>query len=115
MISEEFMKKLLQFRQDRDWEQFHTPKDLAISITLEAAELLETFQWSGSSTDLPEKREEMAEEIADIMMYCLYLVHDLGLDLDTILNEKLRKNEKKYPVELVKGSSKKYTEYKKES
>lgn len=103
---------LLKFRRERDWEQFHRPKDLAISVVLEAAELLEEFQWK---TDAEIKQhlsegglENVREEIADIAIYLLLLSNDLGIDLLSAIRGKIRKNEKKYPVAKAKGSSKKY-------
>lgn len=98
------------FRDDRDWTQFHNPKDLAISISLEAAELLELFQWSGSECGLEGREHMAAEELADIVIYCSYLVDELGLDLETLINSKIRENDKKYPVDAAFGTSKKYTE-----
>ena len=115
MTYQQLMEKILQFRKERDWEQFHTPKDLAISISLEASELLEVFQWSGKDLHRSEKHREIAEELADIMIYCLYLAHDLGMDPLEIMEAKIQKNEEKYPADKVRGSSKKYTEYDPES
>lgn len=110
MIREETMKKLLKFRDERDWRQFHTPKDLAISLSLEAAELLEVFQWSGSATELPEKLDKIKEELADVLSYCLLMADACGLDPDEILSAKIDRNAEKYPVEKAKGRSEKYTE-----
>ncbi|MCX5717724.1 MAG: nucleotide pyrophosphohydrolase [Nitrospirae bacterium] len=115
MISSELKEKLLDFRKRRDWEKFHTPKDLAISLVLEASELLENFQWKSDSeisTSLTEMdREKISEEIADIAIYISYLCHDLNVSLEEIVTAKLAKNEKKYPVDKVRGSAKKYNEY----
>lgn len=110
MIREETVKKLLKFRDERDWRQFHTPKDLAISLSLEAAELLEVFQWSGSATELPEKLDKIREELADVLSYCLLMADACGLDPDEILSAKIDRNAEKYPVEKAKGRSEKYTE-----
>jgi len=104
--------KLLAFRRERDWEQFHSPKDLAISIVLEAAELLEEFQWKGDA-EVTRYLEEgglsrVREELADIAIYVAILSNDLGLDLLEEMEKKIRKNEEKYPVGKSKGSSKKY-------
>lgn len=110
MIAKETEERIVRFRDDREWRPFHNPKDLAISVALEAAELLENFQWSGSETEVPEKLGAIGEEIADVMIYCELLCSRLGLNADTIINDKLGKNEKKYPVEKAKGSKKKYTE-----
>ncbi len=110
MISKETEKRIVAFRDDRDWLPFHNPKDLALSITLEAAELLETFQWSGTDLEVTEKKAALAEEIADVMIYCELLCDRVGLAADTIINAKLDKNNAKYPVEKAKGSKKKYTD-----
>lgn len=101
---------VLRFRDDRDWKQFHNPKDLAISISLEAAELLEVFQWSGSDTVCDNKKDKIKEELADIVNYCILMADVCDLDLDTIVQEKIIQNDKKYPVEKAKGKSNKYTE-----
>lgn len=110
MTFEDAAAKALQFRQQRDWGQFHNPKDLAISISLEASELLESFQWSGSDLSASGKRDHMAEELADIAIYCIYFADATGIDLVEAINSKLEANEKKYPLEKSRGSSKKYTE-----
>jgi len=104
--------KLLVFRRERDWEQFHRPKDLAISIVLEAAELLEEFQWKGDA-EVTRCLEEgglsrVSEELADIAIYIVLMSHDLGIDLLEEIGKKIRKNEEKYPVGKSKGSAKKY-------
>lgn len=105
--------KLVAFREARDWKQFHNPKDLAISISLEAAELLEIFQWSGSDTeaDTNEKVAKIREELADVLSYSLLLGHDLGLDISEIVEEKIKLNNKKYPVDKAYGKADKYTAY----
>ena len=100
----------LEFRKERDWEQFHNPKDLAISISLEAAELLELFQWSGGDTEVTQKKCGMEEELADIMIYCIYMADALQVDLPEIIRQKVHDNAAKYPVEKARGISKKYTE-----
>ncbi|MDO4537766.1 MAG: nucleotide pyrophosphohydrolase [Coriobacteriales bacterium] len=110
MTFEEAAEKALAFREERDWEQFHNPKDLAISISLEAAELLECFQWSGTDLDAAEKREHMAEELADIVLYCTYFAQSAGINLPEAMSHKVDLNAQKYPVEASRGSSKKYTE-----
>lgn len=109
-MQQETINKVLAFRDERDWKQYHTPKDLAISLSLEAAELLEVFQWSGSDTECRERLPEMREELADVLMYAILLSDRLGLDLDEIILEKLRRNEEKYPVEKARGRKDKYTE-----
>ena len=110
MITQETTDIILQFRDDRNWRQFHNPKDLAISMNLEAAELLEVFQWSGTELFCKEKLPQIAEELADVTSYCVLLADACGLDLDQILRDKFRKNSEKYPVDKAYGSSKKYTE-----
>ena len=110
MPRDETIRRVLRFRDERNWRQFHTPKDLAISMSLEAAELLEVFQWSGTDLECREKREKIREELADVLSYCISLADVCGLDLDQILNEKITKNEAKYPVEKAYGRADKYTE-----
>lgn len=107
---EEALHKAIKFRNARDWKQFHNPKDLSISISLEAAELLELFQWSGTDLDVAHKQREMKEELADILIYCAYMADALGVDIAEIINEKIALNEQKYPVEKAKGTARKYTE-----
>ena len=110
MLRDETIQRVLQFRDDRDWRQFHTPKDLAISLSLEAAELLEVFQWSGTDLKCENKLSQIREELADVLSYCILMADVCGLDLDEIMNEKVAKNERKYPVEKSKGRTAKYTE-----
>lgn len=107
---ESIQEKIVKFRDDRNWKQFHNPKDLAISLSLEAAELLEIFQWSGSDTSDEGKKEKIAEELADVMLYSLLMADATGLDVKEIMLNKIEKNCEKYPVEKAYGSSKKYTE-----
>ena len=109
MITDKTIQRIKQFTEDRDWDQFHTPVNLAKSISIEASELLECFQWS--DTDF--NREHVCEELADVMNYCIQMADKLGVDLDQIINDKIDQNEKKYPVEAAKGSAAKYTELKK--
>ena len=110
MDFDEARQEALEFRHDRDWEQFHNPKDLAISISLEAAELLETFQWSGSDTEVEAMRPQMEEELADVLIYSIFLADRLGIDIPEAISRKIAKNAAKYPVEKARGSSRKYTE-----
>ena len=113
MLRDETIQRVLQFRDARDWRQFHTPKDLAISMSLEAAELLEVFQWSGSDVGCDEtKLVKVRDELADVLSYCILMADVCGLDLDKIMNEKVTKNEAKYPVEKARGNAAKYTELK---
>lgn len=109
-MTKETMNQILKFRDDREWKQFHNPKDLAISISLEAAELLEVFQWSGSDTSNEGKQEKIKEELADVVNYCVLMADACNLDLDEIVMEKIKRNNQKYPVEKSKGKSDKYTE-----
>ncbi len=116
MISDELKQKLIEFRKKRDWEKFHNPKDLAVSLVIEASELLENFQWK-TDKEVSEMLkgdgyEEISEEIADIAIYLTYLCNDLGIDIDDIVSKKLEKNRRKYPSDKVRGSAKKYTKYK---
>ena len=109
-MTQETIDMILKFRDDRDWKQFHNPKDLAISISLEAAELLEVFQW----TEKEKSVDKVKEELADVFMYAVLMADRYHLDIDQIINNKLDQNEKKYPADQVRGSSKKYDEYKNE-
>lgn len=104
-----FQARIKQFTQDRDWEQFHSPANLTKSIVIESAELLEHFQWADDSFDL----KEVAQELADVLIYCYQLADILGLDVEQIIHSKLDLNEEKYPVDKAKGSSSKYTEFSK--
>jgi len=105
-MKQETVDRIRRFTEDRDWDQFHSPSNLAKSICIEAAELLECFQWNDTEFD----RQAVSEELADVMVYCMNLADKLGLDPDVIINEKMTKNEAKYPVEKARGSSKKYTD-----
>lgn len=102
--------KIIKFRDDRNWDQFHNPKDLAISISLEAAELLETFQWSGADLEKKDKIDNMKEELADVLIYSILLAEKLDLDIPSIIEEKLIKNAEKYQKDKAYGNNKKYTE-----
>lgn len=106
----QLIEQLIEFRDERDWRQFHNPKDLAISLSLEAAELLEDFQWKTSEQAIEANFENIKEELADVMIYALMLSHDLNLDVKEIIQEKIKKNAKKYPVEKSKGLKLKYKE-----
>ncbi|MCC5796857.1 MAG: nucleotide pyrophosphohydrolase [Methylophaga sp.] len=115
MIDKDLLEQLIAFRRERDWEQFHRPKDLAISLSIEAAELLEWFQWRTDDEInqmlCSEKRQQLEDEIADVAVYLTYLIHDLQIDLDAVIANKLKKNATKYPVEKVRGRADKYNEY----
>ncbi len=106
MLKNETIKRIIKFSEDRDWDKFHSPANLAKSISIEANELLECFQWSDDDYDIRQVRNELA----DVMVYCIDMIEKLGLDADEIINEKMDQNEAKYPVEKARGSSKKYTE-----
>ena len=111
-MNQETIDQILKFRDDRDWKQFHNPKDLAISISLEAAELLEVFQWSAEDVICSDKIDKIKEELADVVNYCVLMADACGLDLDEIVREKIKRNEEKYPIEKSKGSKRKYTNLK---
>lgn len=106
---EEIIKRLIQFRDERNWEQFHTPDHLANSIVIEAAELLENFQWMGF---VEPDMENIKDELADIMAYCLMMMDHYHLDFNEIMNRKIDKNELKYPKDLAYGKADKYTKLK---
>ena len=103
-MKQETIDRIRKFTEDRDWDQFHSPANLAKSIVIEAAELLECFQWSNEDYDL----QHIKEELADVMVYSQNLLDKLGLDADEIVNMKMTMNEEKYPVEKAKGKSDKY-------
>lgn len=106
VLKEETIARIRKFTEDRDWDQFHTPANLAKSISIEANELLECFQWNDTEFDLA----HVKEELADVMVYCRNMLDRLELDEDEIINAKMDKNEAKYPVEKARGSAAKYTE-----
>jgi NTP pyrophosphatase (non-canonical NTP hydrolase) len=109
----ELRDALRQFAADRDWDQFHSPKNLATALTVEAAELLEHFQWlkDGPPAELlPEKLAEVREELADVLLYLIRLADKLDVDLIAAAKDKLELNARKYPAEKARGSAKKYTE-----
>ena len=110
---EKILKRMLEFREARDWKQFHNPKDLALSLVLESTEVLEHFQWkNGKEMEeyVESHKAEIGEELADTLYWILLLSHDLGIDVFDALDKKMEKNEKKYPVEKAKGSHAKYNE-----
>ena len=109
-ISKETAEMVTNFRDERNWKQFHNPKDLAISICLEAAELLEVFQWSGTDLSVEGKTEKIKEELADVVNYCILLADRCNLNLDQIIREKVIRNAEKYPVEKARNVATKYTE-----
>ena len=103
---DEVKKEILRFQKERDWKKFHTPENLAKSISIEAAELLEHFQW-GKEYDV----DEVGEELADVLIYSLYMADALDLDVKEIILDKMKKNAIKYPVEKSHGNATKYTEF----
>jgi NTP pyrophosphatase (non-canonical NTP hydrolase) len=103
-MKKETIERIRKFTIDRDWDQFHSPENLAKSIVIEAAELLECFQWDNEKYDV----EHVKEELADVLVYCRDLLDKLGLDEDEIVNAKMDKNEAKYPVDKAKGKADKY-------
>lgn len=105
MSMKKAVKEIIEFNKERDWDQFHSPENLAKSIAIEAGELLECFQWN-SDYDL----EAVCEELADVVNYCIVMADRLNVDLEDIVLKKLEKNRQKYPVEKAKGNSKKYNE-----
>jgi NTP pyrophosphatase (non-canonical NTP hydrolase) len=106
----EDLTDILSFQKQRDWKQFHSPKNLAISLSVEASEILEIFQWA-QDNNLPEnKKHHLKEEIADVYYYLLLLAHETGIDIKKAFKEKMQKNAEKYPIKKSKGTSKKYTE-----
>jgi NTP pyrophosphatase (non-canonical NTP hydrolase) len=111
MLSSETMQRLLAFREQRDWAQFHTFRNLAVSVSLESAELLEFVQWVPDA-DVPgvveDRKAEICDEIADIAMYLSFLAYDLGVDIDECVRKKLSVNEQRYPVDKARGVATKY-------
>ncbi len=106
----EDIKALLRFQKDRDWKQFHSPRNLATSLAVEAGEVLEIFQWAKDNKLPAGKKKQLAEEIADVYTFLLLLAHESGIDIKKVFKEKMKLNEKKYPVGKAKGSSRKYSE-----
>jgi NTP pyrophosphatase (non-canonical NTP hydrolase) len=108
---QEMISEVIKFRDERDWKQFHNPKDLAISLSLEVSELLENFQWKTSEEAVKKNHDNMKDELADVVMYAMMLANELEIDLEEAIIKKLEKNREKYPIEKAKGSSKKYSEF----
>lgn len=105
----ELQEALIKFRNDRDWEQFHNPKDLALALSIEAAELNELFLWKKAEDANPEK---IKEELADVLAYAILLADKYDLDINEIVLNKINKNGQKYPIEKAKGTASKYTDFK---
>lgn len=105
-MTQQTIDRIRKFSEDREWDQYHSPNNLAKSIVIEAAELLECFQWNDDEYDL----QHVKEELADVLVYSRNLLDRLGLDEDEIVNMKMDQNERKYPVDKAKGNSTKYTD-----
>ena len=103
---QETLERIKKFRDDREWKQFHTPSNLAKAISIESGELLEEFLWDNDNFNL----QNVKEELADVMIYCIHMANALDVNIEDIINMKIDKNELKYPVEKAKGKSTKYTE-----
>lgn len=108
--TKEILKEINQFRDARNWRQFHNEKDLSLSISLEAAELLELFQWKSSEEVVENKQERLAEELADVLIYSYMLADNLDFDINDIIRKKLVKNAEKYLLEKSKDNNSKYNE-----
>ena len=105
------IEKIKKFREERDWKQFHNPKDVAISLVLEATEVMEHFQWKSQpemEKYIKKRKNEIGEELADVLYWALLLSHDLEINITDALDKKLKKNEKRYPVDKAKGKHTKY-------
>jgi len=113
---QELKEKIKEFCEKRDWDQFHGAKDLATALIIEAAELLEPFRWKSEKEvkalmENPKKREEISEEMADVLYFLIRMAQMYNIDLSDALEKKMGKNDKRYPVEKAKGSNKKYNEF----
>jgi len=112
---DKLQKMIIAFRDERDWKQFHNPKDTAISLVLEASEFLEHFQWKNETEikeHLKNNFDDISDELADVLYWVLLIAHDLGINLEEAENRKMTKNRAKYPLEKAKGKHLKYTELK---
>jgi NTP pyrophosphatase (non-canonical NTP hydrolase) len=110
---DDLTERIVEFRDERDWKQFHSPRNLAASISIEAAELLELFQWSSDASivsDVEVRRTDLERELADILIYCLLLAHDTGIDPVAAVRTKLVENAAKYPADKARGNRAKYTD-----
>lgn len=113
MIHDQTKAAILKFRTDRDWEQFHSPRNLAMAISIEAAELLEPFRWASDDEAkrvAETRKREIADEMADLVILLTYLAHDLSIDFEQVVSAKLAANAVKYPVDAFRGSSRKYSQ-----
>ena len=110
---DELTQRIVAFRDERDWQQFHSARNLATSVVIESAELLELFQWENDSNapeGLAAKHEDLKREMADVLIYLLLLANELDIDLEAAALAKIEENEAKYPADKARGSSRKYTE-----
>ncbi|MBU2850023.1 nucleotide pyrophosphohydrolase [Acidithiobacillus ferrivorans] len=113
-ITDEVVQKLLEFREVRDWAQFHTPRNLAASLVIEASELLECFRWARDDEldgIVVRERAHIEDELADVAILLTYLCIDMRVDINSAMKRKIQKNDEKYPVQLARGSAKKYDEF----
>ncbi|RLI77273.1 nucleotide pyrophosphohydrolase [Archaeoglobales archaeon] len=109
---QELTKEIIRFRDARDWKKYHTPKNLAISIAVELGELFELFQWKSDEeiiSLIDDLKPKLEEEVADVAIYLFLLAHELNINLEEAISDKIKKNEEKYPIELSKGEYRKYT------
>ncbi|MER2107639.1 MAG: nucleotide pyrophosphohydrolase [Solibacillus sp.] len=107
---EQLREKILQFRDERNWQQFHNPKDLALSLSLEASELLELFQWKTSEEAIEKNLDKMKDELADVLIYAILFANEVGIDIVKEIENKILKNAEKYPYKKSYGRNLKYTE-----
>ena len=107
---DDLKEEIIKFRDQRNWKQFHNPKDLSISISIEASELLENFQWKSSEEAVALKVKDIQEELVDVLIYSILLADAMDFDINEIIREKLEKNNMKYPAEKAFGKIEKYTE-----
>jgi dCTP diphosphatase len=108
----ELTKKIVSFRDARDWKQFHKPKDMALSLVLEAAEVVELFQWKNDeevADTMSKLRKDLGRELSDVLYWVVLMAHDCGVDLEGAFDEKMAENEGKYPVDTARGSKRKYS------
>lgn len=110
MINENIINKINQFRDERNWRKFHNEKDLSLSISIEAAELLELFQWKESNEVVKNSKSRISEELADVFIYSIMLADNMGFDINEIIENKLKVNSEKYPIDKAYNSSKKYND-----
>lgn len=110
MVNEHIINQINQFRDERNWRKFHNEKDLSLSISIEAAELLEIFQWKESDEVVKNNKSRISEELADVFIYSIMLADNMGFDINEIIEDKLKINREKYPIEKAYNSSKKYND-----